>query len=277
MNILKQPAKVEMLTRSFMVEKKLTNTRKFDIFHPSAWGSCLRKIAFQFYNEQKQFYQVQPHEVNLKMERIFDNGHKVHARWEDYLDKSGVLRGAWKCENPICGKVYGKDIHLGIFNPARVLKDWKCSCGCKSTHYQEMTVFSDKMFNFYGHVDAIVDVRHTAFAKGDELDIFVVDFKSMRSDFFEELTYAKPEHVVQVHIYMWLLNLQGAVLVYENKDNQLLKEMFVPRNEELITKIKSQAVWMLEVLKANKLPPVPDGFTRSQFPCMLCEFQKLCY
>lgn len=266
-----------MLTRGFMVDKKLSNTRKYDVFHPSAWGSCLRKIAFQYYNELEKFHEVAPHEIRLQTERVFDNGHKVHARWEDYLDGSGVLRGAWKCENPICGKVYGKEVHLGIFNPARVIKGWKCTCGCESTHYQEMTVFSDKIFNFYGHVDAIIDVRQTPFAKGDDLDVFVVDFKSMKEEYFEELVHAKPEHVVQVHIYMWLLNLTGAVLVYENKNNQALKEVFVPRNEEMILGIKDQALWMQEVVKARKLPPIPDGMTRSQFPCSFCEFQKLCW
>ena len=51
------------------------------------------------------------------MERIYDNGHGIHNRWQGYLEGAGVLRGCWRCCNPSCGKAYGLESKLGIYPP----------------------------------------------------------------------------------------------------------------------------------------------------------------
>jgi hypothetical protein len=144
--------------------------------------------------------------------------------------------------------------------------------------YEELLIASDAQYNFEGHCDAVVDVRaHPSASGNDDLDIFVVDFKSMKKEYFDPLKEPKPEHVIQVHIYMWVLNLKAAVIVYENKNDQAVKEMFVPRSDELIEDIKQQAKWLIDVLRHRRLPNRPEGFTRSGFPCTFCEFKGICY
>src|SRR3972149_6075756 len=204
----------------YMAKKALENPRRFSYFHPSAWGQCLRKIAYQYYNDQKPFMQRTSQDVDDKSERIFDNGHSMHDRWSKYLDHTGVLRGAWRCTTPMCGKVYGSGEKHGVFNPSAA-PDWKCACGSpKRLAYQEIHLASGKKYNFEGHCDGGVDVRNTEVAKNwPDIDIFVVDFKSAKDETFCELTEPKREHVVQVNIYMWMLDLNAAVVLYENKDN----------------------------------------------------------
>ena len=273
-----QPVKLEGIVRPYMAKKALENPRRFSYFHPSAWGQCLRKIAYQYYNDQKPFMQRTSQDVDDKSERIFDNGHSMHDRWSKYLDHTGVLRGAWRCTNPMCGKVYGSGEKHGVFNPSAA-PDWKCACGSpKRLAYQEIHLASGKKYNFEGHCDGVVDVRNTEFAQNrPDIDIFVVDFKSAKDETFCELTEPKREHVVQVNIYMWMLDLNAAVVLYENKDNQTLKEFFVPRDEKLIENIKEKAVELQEILAANKLPPKPPDFSRSKFPCCRCEFVRFCW
>lgn len=275
-----RPPLVSALIKQHMVEKALGNPRRYDIFHPSAWGSCLRKIAYQFYNEQDSFLQRQESDIDLRLERVFDNGHKMHFRWQEYLTNAKILRGCWKCGK--CGQVYGRESALGIFSPLQTDPNWECGCGGNTINgpaleYQEVVVCSEKEYNFKGNVDAIVDLRGSPWGQGNEYDVFVVDFKSMKDDMFSDLRQAKYEHIVQTNIYMWILDLQLAVVLYENKDNQQVKEMLVPRDDELIEKIKRQALKMVEVLRHRKLPNRPAGFTRSKFPCRYCEFQRLCY
>jgi hypothetical protein len=272
-----QPPRVELLTKAFMIDKALSSTRRYEAFHPSAWGSCLRKIAYQHYNEKKVFIRKTDQDVDLRMERIYDNGHGMHARWQNYLDCAGVLRGVWKCPNPLCGLSHGSEEPHGIFNPLRT-PGWACKCGNdKKLSYEEVQVKSDPRYNFEGHVDAIVDVRGTPFAAGNGNDLYIADFKTIKAEMFDELQGAKHEHVVQVHIYMWLLGLSAAMVVYESKDSQHLKEMHVPRDEAMIADIQEKAEWLIEVLKRGKLPQRPDGFSLSKFPCRLCEFAGLCY
>lgn len=272
-----RPVKVELLVHDFIVNKALNNPREFNHFHPSAWGSCLRKIAYQYYNQHQKFLEKTPQDVDDRYERIFDNGHGVHHRWQDYLDRAGYLRGVWRCKNPLCGAVYGEGERLGIFNPSGQ-PDWVCKCGSKERlGFEEILVKTDPQYKFEGHCDAVIDVRGSQYETGGPYDIFVADMKSMKDDQFSELTEPKLEHIVQVNIYMWILDLQGAVLIYENKNSQYLKEMFVPRDNDLIERIKSQSLWLQEVLKQGKLPHRPNGFFRSRFPCMLCEFVNHCY
>jgi len=272
-----QPINMEFLVKPHMVRKAMSNDRRYDVFHPSAWGQCLRKIAYQHYNEKDKFVQKDEASLDIRVERLYDNGHGMHARWQSYLDNAGVLRGYWKCENPLCGKVYGESEPLGIFNPIRTEKSWSCECGnSKKLKYEEVLVHSAEL-NFEGHVDAIVDVRGTPYRRDNKLDLLIVDFKTMNKDEFKTLEKPKNEHVVQVHIYMWLKDIHGAVVLYEDKNNQALKELYVPRNEAMVNQIKSQAAWLIDVLAQRKLPHRPEGFTMSAPPCRFCEFANICY
>jgi len=274
------PVKIEMVTQAYMMKKAINNDRKFDIFHPSAWGGCLRSVAYQYYNHHEPFVIKRKEKIDIRIERIFDNGHGIHARWQNYLDKSGVLKGCWKCVNPNCGLVYGDKELLGIFNPQRTNPDWQCACGNKDKlEYVELRVKSEDVYNFDGHCDAVVDLTGTPFARGDNMDVMVVDFKSMKDEYFGEITEskAKHEHVIQVNIYMWILGLHAAVVLYENKNTQAIKEVFVPRDEALIEKIKEQAIWLQNVLKKGKLPNRPDGYSPSKVPCRFCEFISYCW
>lgn len=272
-----RPVKVEFLIRKYLVKKALNNSRRFNYFHPSAWGQCLRKVAYQYYNEQEPFVLKTSEDVDDRMERIFDNGHSTHARWQNYLDQAGVLRGYWRCPNPLCHKLYGQEELIGVKNPSAV-DGWQCSCGSKGRlAYEEIKLKTNPSYNFEGHCDAVIDIRGTEFEQKNAYDVYVADLKTMKDDLYSELIEPKHEHVVQVNIYMWILNLQGAVVVYENKDNQALKEMFVPRDDDLIRQIQNQSLWMQELLKNKKLPYRPKDFTRSKFPCRFCEFVNYCY
>ena len=270
-----RPPPVCMMIKEHMINKALNNNRRFDIFHPSAWGSCLRKIAYQFYNEKKPFLKRSPSDLDLRIERVFDNGHGMHFRWQEYLTNAKVLRGYWSCKT--CQEMYGNKEKLGIFSPLQTDSSWKCKCGKNELEYHEVTVCSDSKYNFKGNVDAVIDLRGSEFEKGNDYDVYVVDFKSMKDSYFSELKQPKHEHVVQTHIYMYILDLKLAIVLYENKDNQQVKEMLVPRDERLIKKIKEEAIWLKKVLRNNKLPNRPDGFTRSKFPCRFCEFSKICF
>ena len=276
---MKRPTSLETMTRQFVIKKARDNDRKYDVFHPSAWGICLRKVAYQHYNYLDNFMKKADLGVDLRGERIYDNGNGAHSRWQRCLAGSGVLRGAWKCPNPLCNQVHGEEERLGIFNPLQARPGWRCPCGNdKLLDYEEVRVTSDPRYNFDGHVDAIIDVRNTEYKTGDDdLDLFVMDFKTMKSDQFVSLAKPKDEHVVQVNIYMWLLDLKSSVLAYENKDDQSLKEIYVPRDDELIDKIKRQSEWLVEALRRRKVPMRPDGSSMSRPPCRFCEFVGLCY
>ena len=165
--------------------------RGHEIYHPSAFGNCLRRMQYQRYAE-RGLVKVQPASFEAKTVRIFDTGHAMHARWASYWEELGVLRGKWECTNAYCGlwndngeyigdnqscplvkdeypgvqktpiikpRIYGHDNKLGAFRPK------KCVCGHTDFRYHELTV-EDKELNFRGHVDQILDFSNF---KGGEI------------------------------------------------------------------------------------------------------------
>lgn len=150
--------------------------RKYDFYHPSEWGKCLRTQQYRHY-AYMGLIEVKPAVIKSQMLRLFDKGHYMHERWSNYFDDIGdVLIGRWRCCNPLCfmfnndgkiknnlsgeeiGKIYeegkvrilGRDETPGIFRPD------KCQCGCPDFKYLECVV-EDKELNMRGHSDVVLD------------------------------------------------------------------------------------------------------------------------
>jgi hypothetical protein len=81
----------------------------------------------------------------------------------------------------------------------------------------EVEVWNEE-FEIYGHCDGVLQL---ADQKG------ILEIKSINSNGFWNLYSPKPEHLVQVHAYMFALGIPRGVLLYEEKDGQHLKNFFV--------------------------------------------------
>jgi len=88
-------------------------------------------------------------------------------------------------------------------------------------------------FEIYGHCDGILQL-------GDQKGI--LEIKSINSNGFWNLYAPKPEHLIQVHVYMFCLAIPRGVLLYEEKDTQELKNFFVKEDpvirDGILEKIK---------------------------------------
>lgn len=315
-NLQGAPAEVQALhgvVNTFLRWKSLNGPpRGHEIYHPSAFGNCLRKMQYQRYVE-RGYIQVAPEAHEAKTVRIFDTGHTMHARWAKYWEELGVLRGIWECNNPCCGlwdndgkfvgfpvvtlpgisenhlpkpRVYGRENKLGVFKPT------KCACGHAEFTYHELTV-EDKELNFRGHVDQILDFSNfeggSLFRKGKPVKVIfrdedlprkpiVNDMKSMNSfGFKNKLEDGAPfAYRVQVNIYIHLLDLEYGILYFENKDDSSTKPFLVPRDGAMWEKIREQASKMNEMVSERYLPP-PRPVGKDEFDCRYCEFQSICH
>jgi len=237
------------------------NDRDYSYFHPSEFADCLRKIAYNFYGAPKKG----SHSPQLL--RIFDNGSWMHLRYTSYFERAKVLRGYWKCLNPMCGKIFGREEKLGVFAP---YLDDNFSCECGNTNrlgYEEVRVTSDPEFNFYGNVDAVIKL---------EDEHYVLDYKSMNSFSFKRFKEPYQKHIVQVNIYLWLLGLKKGFLLYENKDNQEVRLATVERNDKLISQIQTRAKELNALLKSKKLPQRKYD-AKSASECKNCLYRDLCW
>jgi hypothetical protein len=302
-----QPAEVTNIINVLNTYLKWKNLngppRGYLKYHPSSFGSCLRKVQYQRYTDMG-FVKVEKEAVEPKSVRIFDTGHSMHARWAKYFEEIGVLRGVWECTNPLCkmyddeGKPainpaaaidkprkYGKDHKLGCFKPT------VCCCGNKDFQYHEITVHHEEL-NFHGHCDQILDFSNfnsEIFKTGNAVEVLfrdedlpkkpiVLDMKSINSFNFKSKLENGPSLVyrTQLVIYCNILDIDYGVLLYENKDDSSTKICKVDRNPEMWEVIKKQVETMNGMVSDKFLPP-PRPDSKTDFDCRYCEYQSICH
>jgi CRISPR-associated protein Cas4 len=116
----------------------------------------------------------------------------------------------------------------------------------------------------HGRADAIVSV------KGEP---YVVELKSVNSFKFRK-GEADADHLKQLQLYMHFFKIKKGLLIYENKDNQELKEFLVEYNEDFAKKILESFEQLKENVVKNIIPPVPEGI--EHWRCEYCPYLESC-
>ena len=236
-------------------ESRIDAPSDYSFFHPSEFYQCVRKLAYNYYGLGKD------RKIKPDLRRVFDNGDHMHLRYTGYFENLNILYGAWECKNPLCKKIFGENEKLGIQKPVI-----KCdNCGCDEYKYIEVTAGNDE-YMISGHIDGILKL-------GGEYS--VIDYKSMHANQFTSLNEPMDKHIIQVEIYLWLLDLKTGFLLYENKDSQKIKLFEVVYNEDLIAKILKRLEAIRDIVKNNKLPKRP--FEKDSSQCKVCDFNKICW
>ena len=107
--------------------------------------------------------------------------------------------------------------------------------------------------------------------------IIPVEIKSIKSWGFKKLPPGgKPEHIVQLQMYLHFTNLSQGYLLYIDKDSNDLKEILVAYDENLIVEELDKLVNAWECVN-SKLIPDPPYKGKSKYPCSYCSYRNLCY
>ncbi len=284
--------------------------RSYTHYHPSEWGKCLRMQQYKHY-AWKGLIEVKYLDPESEKHRLFDKGHNMHARWSNYFDQIGnVLLGRWKCKNPLCylfsdkgdleagtdsAKInelyqgYKSRIYQGE-NNSPIFKPKKCICGYSDFEYLETPVLAPEL-NIKGHADIVLNCKNLKEERFKGVRIsynqkflpigkskVVVDMKTIGSNAWKNQVMAKGPHkdyMVQLTIYVHILDCDYGVIAYENKDNSKMAWFQIPRNDEWWEIVQYQARTMIEMSKNRKLPP-PKYASKSCYSCKYCDFRELC-
>lgn len=162
-------------------------------------------------------------------QRVLDNGTYVHKRMlQKYLPKMGITS-------------YILDLKKGEVKP-----------------FIEVSLRDDALW-LKGNPDAII-INST-----DGLP-YVFELKSMRTGEFQNLMFAKPEHVLQLHCYFYLSNISQGILFYENKDDQKTKEFVIQRDELIMSGILKKISNIQQAVR-NKILPECDFLDKKSCKC----------
>lgn len=216
--------------------------RRWDIIHPSELSHqktfCPRAVYLRITegpasNEKFDFVR----------DNIFDEGHAIHAKWQERMRLATPLWGNWKCA--VCGVVVEATTEPG-------------TSGCNGMYqhlwaYQEIKLDAEAEAMMVGHADGgawttLAEIKSvgTGSVRIEAPDIFKAadgDLQKM----WREITRPFKTHVNQVDIYLWICKTRGlpftsAEFIYESKWNQQVKNFTIEYSEDRSQRLVVQAI-----------------------------------
>jgi hypothetical protein len=224
--------------------------RRTDVLHPSEiirrdW--CKRASYFLL-----QGYPKIQNKPNLRLQSIFDEGHAIHAKWQNWFQEMGVLHGKFKCL--ACNKLtWGTSPDI-------------CEiCQSKNLVYDEVTLVDDAL-RIAGHTDGwikgigndcLIEIKSigpgTIRSENPELFANSQDFmqawKNVRRPF--------NSHLLQGQMYLELMKRMGhdvteIVFLYELKADQDYKEFAIKADYELVRHVFDGAKRVVDAVEKGQ-------------------------
>jgi hypothetical protein len=122
--------------------------------------------------------------------------------------------------------------------------------------------------NVTGSADGVIQLNGTP---------YVLELKSMNDIQFSQLKKPKPEHVRQVHLYMEILKIDRAIILYENKNNQECKEFLEMRDQKIVDELKARCRAINKALATKTLPEREMCKAPTDPGAKYCQYTKLCF
>jgi len=117
-----------------------------------------------------------------------------------------------------------------------------------------------------GRADAIIS---------DGKDLYVLDIKSMNSMVFRNLSAPKEENVNQLQLYLHFFKVPKGILLYVNKDTQILKEFLVSYDQKRSQSLLNELAELKEKIDSDIIPKKIPDYPKN-WQCQYCQFREIC-
>jgi len=242
------------------LQKRPVGDRSTTVLHPSEiikkdW--CKRASYFLLNGATKV-----ADKPGLRLQSIFDEGHAIHAKWQNWFQEMGVLHGQFDCA--VCdGRTWGTSPEACEH----------CGAPTSKLTYGEVTLRDDAL-RIQGHTDGWVKgigddclIEIKSIGPGtirteasnlmyDNNGDFMKAFNSIRRPF--------SPHIMQGQLYLELMNRMGnpvneIVFLYELKADQSYKEFSIKADYELVEHIFDGAKFVVDSVDAKEEPPCTNN------------------
>lgn len=256
----KVPSRVLASVERHVLASPRDESRRTNVLHPSEMSGsdwCYRASYFHL-----RGHVPNARNYSFKLLSVFEEGHAIHAKWQNWFKEMDNLYGQWYCTD--C-----KDTFWGIPSDHKV--------DPKFLRYNEVPLDYTPL-RISGHSDGWLK------GLGDPLmlEIKSVGAGTLRYEIPEVLkennndvektwkSIKEPfmKHITQVQIYMKLAELLGyedvpqeAVLIYESKANQEAKEFVIPKSDFGITQLFDAAKMINKAVDSGIAPACNIGAT----------------
>ena len=117
-----------------------------------------------------------------------------------------------------------------------------------------------------GRADAIVTLDN---------ELYVVDFKSMNSMIFKNLTQPKEDNINQLQLYLHFFKISKGILLYVSKDNLELKDFLVEYDKARAEKLLKGLSDLKIKIETDVVPGAIAGYP-ADWQCQYCQFKEIC-
>ena len=214
---------------------------------------------------------------NLKSMNIFAEGHNIHDKWQRWMWAAGGLAGKWKCQD--CAHVW-----------EATSPDECPACLATNIRYAEVPISSDQ-YRIIGHADGLwVDSEGTAVVEIKSVGLGTIRWDAPRlyegyadgdlslDELWKRIKRPLTTHRRQVNLYMHCLGIHKAIVIYEWKPSQDVKEFQLSYDKELVRPMLNGAEEVIRHLEAGVVPLKPSSATHKscQF-CRFCPYKNHCW
>lgn len=226
-------------------------------------------------------------EIDADLWLTFQHGHGIHWVLQHNVlpalrDKGVKLWGIWTCGNRDCSDpraaqpgspLLAKHFGCAVGEKAFPYPDYCPVCGCESFDYEEITM-EDQYFT--GHCDGVIEVPWM-----ETPGVFEAKTISDRG-FIGAKAAPLQDHVIQVNLYMHMLGLKWATILYWNKGGRgvnALAEHTVTRDDALITSLYKGVDDLRNYLEDREGAPLPERIcaTKGCPRASRCAVSEVCF
>lgn len=225
------------------------SNRRTDVLHPSEIikNDWCHKYSYYLLNGGK----VKKEKPNLRLQNIFDEGHYIHAKWQNRLADMGVLYGYWEGLTESVWNV-SKDIDLDLHE------------------YKEVPLVHEPL-RIHGHADGWVKglgddclIEIKSIGAGTlrfEAPDLLYDADGDVTKAWKNIRRPFRSHLLQGQMYLELAKRQFGeeapdeiVFIYELKADQDYKEFTVKADYEIVERIFLAAKKVVNAVEAGVMP-----------------------
>lgn len=195
--------------------------------------------------------------------RIFNIGTAYHTMVQnDYLGRHQFIWGNWKCL--VC-----EHVEKDSFMPARCPK---CSRDQKTLIYDEFDLKSEN-FKITGHPDGVINIDGKK---------WLLELKTINDFGFKDVVARgepKPDHILQTNMYMGMMKIYQAIVIYFNKDSGVWRQFYLKYDNQLV-KAKLDSITYMRQCIANESKPLPARVVCASITCSRaknCPVSKQCF
>jgi hypothetical protein len=264
--------------------------RRWDINSPSSAGKCPRSIVYSRLN-----YETDACHVDARSRRIFDNGTHVHLRLQEYMLESGILH---MDEVPVFDDVLQIQGHTdGLINiskfEAGILEiksindnGYKSLVDAKEEHKMQATVYMYCLENRRKYLKEHYKTQEDfdKYLKSKAYEKFIRAHYKHIKDGSKHTAEEKLQFKLECHkksdtiLYGLARPIKKMIFLYEDKNDQDLKEYCVTWNEDMIEQIKEKYHYINEYVASKEIPPRPEDVTsKNSQSCRFCSYKSECW